>query len=195
MCGATDKAREAMIAFLKSGELKAPRAVVTAPGKEAAGVGFLTASFAEGTLFLKSAAGEHYRLEWPKRPQAPSTGPATRAVPDRRRALPPGEYTLTGYRIVRRDAKGVEWFLSASAPDLRRLVVRAGEEQPVQVTEAIRLTGRAQPHDGGVKIQLKIAGEQGSGLSIYREGKRIEIGYRLTDAQEKELARGTMQYG
>jgi hypothetical protein len=111
------------------------------------------------------------------------------------RALPPGPYTLTGYRIGRRDAQGAEWFLSATGPDLRRLLVRAGEEQRVQVDDAIRLTGGAHPEDGGVEIQRMLVGEKGSGLSLYRDGKRIDIGYRLADAAQKELARGTLRYG
>lgn len=195
MCGAAEKAREALIAFLKTDELKPPRAVVAAPNKEAAAAGFLTASFAEGTLFLKSARGEHYRLEWPKEQRKPSAEPTPKAAPDRRRALPPGEYILTGYRVVRRDAKEVEWFISATSPNLRRVALKAGEEQRVQVDETIHLTALAQPSDGGVKIQAKITGEERSGMSIYRDGKRIEIGYRLVDAQKKELGSGTMHYG
>jgi hypothetical protein len=187
MGGATAKAREAMIAFLKRGELKPPRAVATAPGKEATGVGFLTSCFDEGSLFLASTSGEYYRLEW----QNPTLPPR----PDRRRALPPGEYTLTGYRVLRRDAKGAEWFLSATGPAIRRLVVRGGEEQRVRVDETIRLTGTAHPEGGGVEIQLMIAGEKGSGLTLYRDGKRIDIGYRLADARKQELARGALKYG
>src|SRR5438093_7733229 len=132
MGAVTDTAREAMIAFLKSGELKPPRAVVTAPGKEARGRGFLTTHF-EGTLFLTSTTGDQYRLEWPRLQPGPSADPVPNAMLDRRRALPPGEYTLTGYRVLRPDAKAVEWFLSATGPKLRGLLVRAGEEQPVQV--------------------------------------------------------------
>src|SRR5262249_29701872 len=139
--------------------------------------------------------GEHYRLEWPQAQPAPSADPADRARSDRRRALPPGEYTLTGYRVVRRDAKSVEWFLSATGPNLRRLIVRAGEEQHVPVDETIHVTGGAHPDGRGVEIQVMIAGEKGSGLSIYRGGRRIEIGYRLADAQKQELARGTLNYG
>lgn len=195
MGGATGTAREAMIVFLKSGELKPPRAVASAPGKEATGAGFLAASFAEGTLFLTSSAGEHYRLEWPKPGPPPAAGRAPPPAADRRRALPPGEYTLTGYRVLRRDAKGVEWFLSATGPAIRRLAVRAGEDQRVQVDETIRLTGGAHPEGGRVEIHLTVAGEKGSGLTLYREGKRIDIGYRLVDARGKELARGTLEYG
>lgn len=194
MAAANDKAREAMIAFLKGGELKPPRAVAAAPEKDAGGVGFVTTNFGEGTLFLTSTTGKHYRLEWPKLELLPSTDRA-KPMPDRRRALPPGEYTLTCYRVLRRDAKGTEWFISATGPRIRRLKVRAGEEQQVKVDDTIHLTGSAHPENGGVEIQLMIAGEKGSGLTVYREGKRIDIGYRLLDAWRKELARGTLKYG
>jgi hypothetical protein len=190
-----DTARAAMIAFLKSGELEPPHPVTVAPRKEATGIGFLTASFDEGTLFLKGSTGEHYRLEWPRIQRAPAADPARKEVSDRRRALPPGEYTLTGYRVVRRDAKAVEWFLSATAFNLCRLIVRADEEQQVQIGDKIHLTGGAHPDAGRVEIQVMLAGEKGSGLSIYRDGKRIEIEYRLLDTQKNELARGTLKYG
>ncbi len=189
------RAGEAMIAFLHGGGLQPPRAVKSAPGKEDAASGFFTTSFEEGTLFLTSSTGEHYRLEWPTATRAPSADRTPPPRPDRRRALPPGDYRLTGYRILRRDAKGALWFLSATGPTIRRLVVRAGEEQRVQVEDTIHLTGGAHPENGGVEIQLMLAGEKGSGLTLYREGKRIDIGYRVLDAGEKELARGTLQYG
>src|SRR5688572_15185986 len=112
MGDATAMAREAMIAYLRSGELKPPRPVASAPGPEAARAGFLTTNIEEGSLFLKCTAGDHYRLEWPKQPPAPAADSAPQAVPNRRRALPPGDYTLTGYRVVRRDARAVEWFIS-----------------------------------------------------------------------------------
>jgi hypothetical protein len=195
MAGAAATAREAMISFLKSGELKAPRAVAAPPDNKVAGAGFVTASFAEGALFLKNAMGEHYRLEWAKEPRTSAAGSAPKDVADRRRALPPGEYTLTCYRVVRRDAQGGEWFISATGHHIRRLVVRAGEEQKIQVDETVRVTGRALPKDGEISIQLKIAGEHGSGLTIYRDGKRIDIGYRVLDGQSKELGRGTLDYG
>ena len=195
MCGATEKAREAMLAFLKTGKLQPPRAVAVPPGKDVAQAGFLIPSFKEGTLFLKSTSGKHYRLEWPKEELPTSGDSGTKAAPDRRRALPAGEYTLTCYRVVRRDAKKVEWFISATSSDLRSLAVKPGEEQRVQVNETIHLTWSAQRGDGGLKIQAKFSGEAKSGLSIYREGKRIELGYRLTDAQKKQLASGIMHYG
>lgn len=184
-----------MIAFLKKGELKPPQAVAAAPARDAVGVGFLTPGFEQGTFFLKNTKGDYFRLEWLKEERAPKSDSGTSAAPDRRRALPPGEYTLTTYRLIRRDDRDTEWFISATAPKVRRLVVRAGEEQVVKVDETVHLDCRVQANDEGIVIQAKITGEEGSGLSIYRSGKRIEIGYRLTDAQSKELATGTLDYG
>jgi hypothetical protein len=195
MGAANDMAREAMIAFLKGGALKPPCAVVSGPRKEDAAAGFLTASFEEGTLFLASSSGEHYRLEWPTPSLVSPTDRASKPMADRRRALPPGEYTLTCYRILRRDARGVEWLISASGPVIRRLTVRTGEEQRLTVDDTIRLMGSARPENGGVEIQLMIAGEKGSGLTVYRNGKRIDIGYRLVGPGEQELAQGTLKYG
>jgi hypothetical protein len=191
MSGAEEKARVAMIEFLKSGELKPPHAVTTAPEGTEKNAGFITPNFAEGALLLKDNGGRHFRLEWPKEER---DGPKGKAA-DRRRALAEGSYTLTGYRLVQRDAKGVEWFISASAPNLRRLSVLSGKVLPIEIDEQIHLTCRVQTAKGRLQIQVGVAGEHKSGLSIYRDGRRIDLGYRLSDATGKELAAGTLDYG
>src|SRR5262245_17489525 len=184
MGGATARDREALMTFLKTSGLKPPLAVTAAPGKETAAAGFVTADFEEGTLFLASSTGRHYPLEW-----------ARSKLPAARRALPPGEYTLTGYRIARRDTNGAEWFLSATGPAIRRIVVRAGEEQQVKVGDTIHLSGGAHPEVGRVEIELRLAGVKDCGLTVYRDGKRIDVAYRLMSPQKKVLARGTLKYG
>lgn len=159
-----------------------------APKAPAADVGFITPGFEQGALFLKNTAGSFYRLEW-------SAQAASGEAADRRRAVPAGEYTLTGYRVIRRDKAGTIWFISATGTNLRRVTVRPGVEQQAPVDDAIRITGGAHPERGGVAIHVMLAGIKGSGLSIYRDGRRIDIGYRLADAKQRELARGALAYG
>ncbi len=154
-------------------------------------MGFITPGFEEGSLLLKNEHGQFFRLAWEKGDLVSSDN----AAQDRRRALPPAVYTLTGYRIVRRDDKGSVWFVSATAQAIRRLTVSAGEEQKVSVDETILMQCKALPGDGNVTIQMMIQGEHHSGLTIYRDGKRIPMQYRMTDAQGKDITSGTMNYG
>lgn len=175
----------ALVAFLKSGTLPAPTTVASPPAKDAGGAGFVSAGFKEGTLLLKNRAGKFYRLAWPREA----------AAKDRRRALPPGDYTLTEYRLVRRDDQGIEWFLSATGPAIRRLTVKAGEELPVPLDETAHVQCRVRRGGDGLNVQGVITGEHHAGMSIYRDGRRIALSYRVSDAQGKELAAGPMKYG
>ncbi len=102
---------------------------------------------------------------------------------------------MTGYTLVRRDAEGRDWHLGASGRAIRKLTVRAGEEKRVGLDEAISLQCRTRRTDDGVQVQMAIHGEHHCGLTVYRDGKRILVGYRLTDAQGKELVKGQLEYG
>lgn len=44
------------------------------------------------------------------------------------------------------------------------------------------------------RVGMAITGQK-AGLTIYREGKRIPVRYRLVDAEGSELAAGKMNYG
>ena len=172
-----------MIAFLKSDALPRPKRVTTPPAARDDRSGILTATFAEGSVLLKDKDGTFYRLGWKK------------ADADRRRALPAGDYVMTGYTLVRPDGQGKEWFLGASGKMIRKLTVRAGEEQPLTLQEFVHMHCRAVPQEGGVQVQGVVKGEHHCGVSIYRDGKRIPLGYRVTDAQGKEVAAGSLEYG
>lgn len=172
-----------MIAFLKTDALPRPTRVTTPPAAEEKTFGVLTPNFEEGSFLLKSKDGTFYRVGWKKDDN------------DRRRAVPPGEYTLTSYTLVRRDDAGKEWFLSATGRAIRKLSVRAGAEQKVALEEFAHVQCRAVAQQDGVQVQGVVQGEHHSGASLYRGGKRITLGYRLTDAQGKERAAGKLEYG
>ncbi|GIS61850.1 MAG: hypothetical protein CM1200mP2_40750 [Planctomycetaceae bacterium] len=42
---------------------------------------------------------------------------------------------------------------------------------------------------------MTITGENESGLTIFRQGRRIAIQYRVLDAQGRAIASGVMKYG
>lgn len=185
----------ALIEFLESGVLQVPRAVTAAKSDGTDQVGFIATSFEEGSLMLKDSSGEYVRLEWPKAERGRGRTAKSPTAADRRRPVPPGTYTLTGYRIVRRDDKGREWFIAATGKNIRKIDVTAGEEQRVEVKEEIGMNCRARRTDQGVHVQVGIMGEHHAGLTIYSAGKRIPIRYKITDADGHEIAAGPLEYG
>lgn len=107
------------------------------------------------------------------------------------RALPEGRYTLVGYRILADDAAGKPWHVSATGASIRKIVIESGANESLDIDESIRIESRV--HAG--RIQVAIRGEHGAGLSIYKEGRRIPLGYRLLDAAGAELGSGSIEYG
>ncbi|MBI4616944.1 MAG: hypothetical protein HY720_25250 [Planctomycetes bacterium] len=160
--------------------------MTAAPGRDAAGDGFVVPSFPEGSLFLETPDGLPLRLEW---------GPEDATAKDRRRALPPATYTLTGYRVVRRTEDGHVWFVSATSRGMREFSVNAGQETRVEIDETIRFELRGHRRHGEIDVQMRISGEEGAGLTIYKDGKRIPIGYALDSSDGRRLSTGEMEYG
>ena len=169
--------------MLRSGAIAAPKRVETAPGEGEAQLGSVSPSFDEGSLIVSSAEGEFLRLAW--EPREGLTMPQ-----DRRRALEAGEYRIVGYRIVRRDASGTRWHVSASGK-IKKLVVESGRDLRVEVDERVRVAQRFDGSSAGMEIR----GDGGAGLTIYRDGKRIGVPYRVVDESGIVLARGDMRYG
>ncbi len=185
-----------MIAFLSSGKLQPPKLVATAPEDDAENVGFVVPSFKHGCLILQDEQDRCYRLQWGPDGSRDSAETAAPATSDRRRALPAGKYTLSEYRIVRKDDQGQTWFIcSGSAKGVRELVIRPGEKHRVAVTDAITMGCRARWKGSQVGVATPVLGEPRCGLTIYRDGRRIAIGYAVTDPQGAVLADGTMRYG
>ncbi len=158
-------------------------------------------SFEEGSLVLKDADGRYFRLSW-ERPEESADGSgkeeeqADGGRVDPRRALPPGSYTLTSYRIIRRDEDRRQWFLSASSGHgIRKIEIQQGREHAVGITDKINMVCRTRLKGGELFVSVGITGEPHSGLSIYLDGKRIPVNYTVTSADGKVLSSGPMKYG
>lgn len=114
----------------------------------------------------------------------------------RQRALGAGVYTIIGYRVIRRDKVGRKWFVSATAPrGIRKFAVVAGKQKTLAIDELVTIDCSARRTKMGLRILVTVFGEIESGLSIYREGRRIPIEYRVLDAAGGVIARGGMEYG
>lgn len=147
-------------------------------------------------MFLRGPKREVYRLEWKARDK------------DRRRSLPPGLYTITGYRLSRQDKHGEKWFLSATSHGHRKLQVASDKPARVEIDPRIHLSTSAATQAGKLRGSMMLSGDSSGGrsgdilkaarrigLSIYRSGKRIPIPYRILDNKKAELASGIMKYG
>ena len=160
--------------------LPLPTPVTTAPRELASDMAVLTPSFEKGALLLAAADGRRFRLSWEEESGA-----------DRRRALPAGAYTLVGYRIVAADAAGKLWHVSASGPKLRKLDLPAGSERTLEIDPSIRIMKRVV----GEQLQVAVQGDDKAGLTIYKEGKRIPLGFELRSEDGAPRGAGQVRYG
>jgi len=138
----------------------------------------------EAAVLLEGPSGELLRLSWEQRP-------GVRADADRSRALPAGTYQIRGLRIIDRSRKGEVWHTSASGHRLGQLEVEAGVRRTLELDPTIRFGKRL----GRGRVAMSITRPGGAGLSIYKDGVRIPIGYRLLDPEGKAVASGPMRYG
>ena len=133
---------------------------------------------------MRNQDGRDFRLSWEGDADEDAAG-------DRRRALPAGNYTLRGYRIVAADADGNRWHLSATGGSIRKLQVESGKDLAVDIDGSIHIGKRIHRK----RIAVVIQGEHRAGLSIYKEGRRIPIRYRIIDGDGRPLAAGKIEYG
>lgn len=163
-----------------------PQAIASPPAADAGAVAVITPTFDEGSLLVTDAHGKFFRLLWPAKDGGKE---------DRRRALSPGKYRLTGYHLVRRDTQGKEWFIWVNLHAGRPLTAHAGDSLPVKTDDTITLTCKAKAAVGAVEIMAAVTGDHHAGLTIYKEGKRIPLHYRITGRDNQVLATGTLEYG
>ncbi len=194
--------------FLASGVLKPPKSLHRPVKAAGTGRGKLLPTFKRGVVLLRNGRGVVFRVGWepitkpakgtssrtskhvsPKIPR-PEPGGLTA------RSLDAGVYTLTGYRLIRRDKRGVTWFISTTAPrGIRDLKVVAGKEETMEIDPSIVVDCSARRTKMGLRVTVTISGEIEAGLSIYRKGSRIPIVYRVLGKQGQVVATGKMEYG
>lgn len=144
----------------------------------------ITPEFDEGSLFLRDDKGALVRLAWESR------GDASREA-NRGRKLPAGKYTLLGYRLVDRSRAGEVWHVSGTGTKRKPIEIPAHGQIALGVPHEISVKQRFDGESAGMEIR----GAHAAGLSIYKNGARIPIGYRVLDAGGAELTQGSMNYG
>ena len=181
------KARRALIQFLREPGLERPATIETAVPPEEwkkRKLGAVVSNVVDGELFLRSKSDDRrIRLAWKKEDK------------ERDRPLPVGEYEIVGYRVVKKDKAGREWFISATSHGDGDVVVKKGRSTTVTISDTIRFRSHARRRKGSLRCALGIQGEHRAGLSIYCDGKRIDIPYKVFDRDKKILASGNVKYG
>lgn len=157
--------------------------------------GFVTPSFKEGSIFVENAEGEIVRLAW-EAMDGENAGPlkVTRA---RLRSLLPGNYTVTGYRILRKDDRGTEWTLSGlNAGGVSTFQVETGKKSVIRIDPTIHFGAKGVLNrKREFMVQAPIQGQHHAGVTIYKAGKRIAMNYKVTGAKGDVLESGKMKYG
>lgn len=153
-------------------------------GKATADRGIVVPSFARGSaIAIRERDGRLFRLSWED--DAPA---------ERGRRLEPGRYTVRSYRVFRTAKDGKKWLASALAPSIRTFTVEAGRSSELRLDEAVVFRSGVRTTGLKADVMMELQGENGSGLTLYREGKRIPIAFRLLDS-ETTVGTGTMTYG
>ncbi len=150
--------------------------------KPGAGLGSVRTDFANGAILVASEDGKVFRLSWE---DAKSS----------KRFLKAGNYTVRGYRIIRKAQDGKVWHISTMGPEIKSFRVDAGKETRLDISSEIVVNSGLMAKKGVVQVSMEITGENRSGLSIYASGKRIPIGYELFDSKGNLNASGSMTYG
>jgi hypothetical protein len=193
---APQSVRAALIKFFEARSIDPPRAITAPPaGIDASTTdGFVRSNIPHGSLFLKDAHGKITRLAW--KPTS-ETKPSTRL-----RALPPGTYTLTGYRIVRTDDTGTTWHISTLSPHgIRKVQVKPALPVEVRIDPTVHINASGHipekgPNVGKFAVTASILGQHHAGLTIYRAGKRIPLAYVITArGRDAALEKGALDYG
>ncbi|MDA1266073.1 MAG: hypothetical protein O2816_13415 [Planctomycetota bacterium] len=166
--------------WFESKPVSLPQVVGRAPKQLAEGEGLVETDLQRGAILLVNEDGEHVRLSW-----------EGEAGEDRGRALPVGTYHLTGYRVLATADDGTAWHLSATKPKLREIEVVAGETLELEIDQRVHLS----LNQTAKRVNVAVMGDGHAGLSVYKAGRRIPLGYRLLDADGKSVAKGDLRYG
>ncbi|MDH3590920.1 MAG: hypothetical protein OER88_03525 [Planctomycetota bacterium] len=113
---------------------------------------------------------------------------------DRRRALPAGAYQIKTTRIVRENGDGW-WFLSSTGPARAKVSVEETSGATLDIGDTVHFKAMAKAHGKKLQLGFGITGRDGRGLSVYKNGKRVPVRYKLVNKNGKTIGGGAMNYG
>ncbi|MCH7540118.1 MAG: hypothetical protein IH999_06945 [Proteobacteria bacterium] len=136
-----------------------------------------------GAVLLRDEHGREIRLSWDKKKQAGET-----------RALAPGRYKVVGYRMVKPGSDGDEWMITATSTNFGNLNVHEGQVTEVPVPKAISQGGHVRHKGSSANVMMVLAFGKG-GVTIYRDGERIPMPFRVLDGSGNKVGGGNIEYG
>ena len=136
-----------------------------------------------GAVLLRDGHGKEIRLSWDKKGQAGAT-----------RALAPGRHKVVGYRIVEPGSDGEEWMITATSVNFGNLNVLEGQVVNVPVPKSISQGGHVSHRGENASVMMSLAYGHG-GVTIYRDGQRIPMPFRVLDSSGKKVGGGNIDYG
>ena len=134
-------------------------------------------------MILRDSDKNEIRLSWDKKGQSGEVRP-----------LAPGNYTVVGYRFEKRADDGTEWMLTASSMSFAKLTVKPGTVVTVPVPKSISQGGQVSLNGHSANVMMALAFGRG-GVTIYRDGERIPMPFRLIDPSGKSVGGGNIEYG
>ena len=151
--------------------------------KAADGESGVRASIKVGAVLLRDGHGKEIRLSWDKKGQGGET-----------RALAPGRYKVVGYRMVEPGSDGEEWMITATSAHFGNLNVHNRQVAMVPVPKAIVQGGKVDRNGSSANVNMALNYGHG-GVTIYRDGRRIDMPFRVVDSAETVYAKGKINYG
>lgn len=143
----------------------------------------MRSSIGVGAVLLRDTDDNEIRLSWDRKGQAGEV-----------RALEPGRYRVVGYRLEKKSDDGTEWMLTASSARFAELTVVAGKVVDVPVPKAIRQSGQVRSRGMNANVMMMMAFGRG-GVTIYRDGERIPMPFRVVNVAGRSIGGGNIDYG
>jgi hypothetical protein len=168
----------ALIGWLKQQKLL-PR--IDAPPKEEKPPVWIEPSFKSGSVVLSRGDGI-VRVVWPLDHK------------DLRRVVAPGSYTIRELRIERMH-EGAYWFLSSSGPPYQKVEIAKKGSSSLDISDALACTTDAKLDGRRLVFNFSMHAKRGHGITIFKDGKRVPVTYRVLDKDGKEIVAGKMDYG
>lgn len=150
------------------------------------GEGIVVLPAGEAAVILEDEQGHRFRLS------SETVEKKRHSRSPVRRAVPAGKYRVLGIHAIDRSRRDQVWHLSTSGRRLGTLEVTEGEEVPYELDRTVHIEGALQE---GKRISVSVRHTSGAGLTLYRDGRRIPMSYRLVDRRKKTLRSGKITYG
>lgn len=104
-----------------------------------------------------------------------------------------GSYKIRNMRAVRKDKAGAAWVLSTTKPSGVPLEITKSEETTLTFDPKVQFELRARRLQGGLNINAGMS-VNGAGATVFKDGEKVPVKYKIISKDGKELNSGTLTY-